>query len=62
MAQRHKLCKVKGCGFNPNSRKANIYLHLYSHFYPAVCGIQREADVFYFQRRWRLLGANPLHN
>ena len=75
--------KPTGCGFDPHSRRWNIYLNLYFHFfalvstqspalssatqhtmppeferksglgflcpYPAVCGIQREADLFLFK-------------
>ena len=28
--------KSTGCGFDPHSRKRNIYLHLYFHFYALV--------------------------
>ena len=73
--------KSTGCGFDPLSRKSNIYLYLYFHFvalvakrgvefrhltrtasrngrteclntgffaYPAVCKIQRGADLIWF--------------
>ena len=73
--------KPTGCGFDPHSRRCNIYLILYFHYFalvsmqsaalssatqhampvelsssilalgylcccPAMCGIQREADLF----------------
>ena len=73
-AARAVTVKPTGCGFNPHSRRWNVYLDLYFHFfalvsrlsaalssatqhgvpshkvpsaYPAVCGIQREADFSY---------------
>ena len=35
VAERHKCVTVNttGCEFNPNSRKLNIYLNLYYHFF-----------------------------
>ena len=83
-AARSVTVKPAGCGFDPHSRKLDIYLYLYFHFfalasgqsaalnsanqhamppelgtkwgteyldtrpstYPAVCGIQRKADIF----------------
>ena len=37
MAQGHKVCiKPTGCGFDPHSRRLNIYLNLYFHFFALV--------------------------
>ena len=37
VAQEHSVTlKSTGCGFDPDSRKLNIYLHLYFHFFALV--------------------------
>ena len=59
-AARGVTVKPTGCGFNPHSRRLNIYLNLYFHFFPLVSRLSaalssatQHAMPPEFGRKWR---------
>ena len=58
MAQGHQFVTVSstGCGFNPHSRKLNVYLNFYFYF---CCGVEAKSGV---QFRDSICNAFKIHS
>ena len=61
-------CKLTGCGFDPYSRRGNIYLHLYFHFFALMSrgkrGVEFRHSTRNASRKWGTECLNtrfPLH-